>query len=54
MNGLIEGELAPGEYAALCFLPEGSTFHDDGSFGEGTGMPHFMQGMFQTFDVVDA
>ncbi|HET6391473.1 MAG TPA: hypothetical protein VFG13_01490 [Blastococcus sp.] len=39
-------ELEPGRYAAVCFIPEGTT-HDT----EGSGPPHFALGMLAEFTV---
>jgi hypothetical protein len=40
-------DLEPGEYAAVCFFPVGSTGLDV----EGTGPPHVAEGMIHTFTV---
>lgn len=43
-------ELEPGEYAAVCFIPVGSTPESEGSEGS-EGPPHFTQGMIAEFSV---
>lgn len=40
-------DLTPGTYAMLCFIPSGTTGEDV----EGTGPPHFTQGMVHEFTV---
>ncbi len=40
-----------GEYAALCFIPTGTVMAEDGSVTEGSGPPHFVQGMISEFTV---
>jgi hypothetical protein len=50
---LVVADLEPGDYAALCFVPVGSMMHEDGEMTEGTGPPHFVEGMMQEFTVVD-
>lgn len=50
-QGLLTGEFVPGDYLALCFVPEGTAVADDGSMTEGAGTPHFMHGMQQEFTV---
>ena len=44
-------DLAPGEYIALCFIPVGTSMSHDGEFVEGTGAPHFTEGMQHEFTV---
>jgi hypothetical protein len=48
-------DLAPGRYAAVCFLPKGATpeamAEMESSGSEPTGKPHFMLGMAQEFEV---
>lgn len=54
---IMEGELTvadAGRYAAICFIPVGTTEMPDGPPGEGeepSGPPHFTQGMVQEFTV---
>ena len=45
-EGMLVADLAPGEYVAVCFIPVG-TMPDH----EGTGPPHFVEGMKQEFTV---
>ena len=40
-------ELEPGDYAAACFIPQGTTSEEE----EGDGPPHFMEGMLAEFTV---
>ena len=40
-----------GEYAALCFVPTGTVMSEDGEVTEGSGPPHFVQGMIAEFNV---
>jgi hypothetical protein len=40
-----------GEYAALCFIPTGTVMSEDGEVTEGSGPPHFVQGMIAEFNV---
>lgn len=40
-----------GEYAALCFVPTGTSMTADGEVTEGSGPPHFVQGMLTEFTV---
>lgn len=47
-QGLLVVDIEPGDYAALCFIPTG-TMVDGGGMTEGTGPPHFVQGMIQEF-----
>jgi uncharacterized cupredoxin-like copper-binding protein len=49
-QGLLVVDIEPGEYAALCFIPTGTTM-DGGEMTEGTGPPHLVQGMVQEFTV---
>ena len=49
---LVVADLEAGEYIALCFVPDGSMMHD-GEMTEGTGPPHFVEGMMQEFVVAD-
>lgn len=49
-KGLLVGDFEPGDYIAICFVPVGTTMAD-GTMTEGTGEPHFMQGMQQQFTV---
>lgn len=49
-KGLLVGDLEPGDYLATCFVPTGTTMAD-GVMTDGTGKPHFMQGMQQEFTV---
>ena len=50
-QGLAVLDLVPGEYIALCFVPTGTVMGEDGEFVEGSGPPHFMQGMQTEFTV---
>jgi hypothetical protein len=43
-------DLTPGEYIAVCFVPTGSKIDASGEH-EGSGPPHFMQGMKKEFTV---
>lgn len=52
-KGLGIFDLTAGDYIALCFVPTGTTMAEDGSFTEGTGVPHFMGGMRHEFTVGD-
>ena len=49
-SGLGILELEPGEHIALCFIPVGTTF-EGGVPTEGTGPPHFVEGMQVEFTV---
>jgi hypothetical protein len=49
-QGLMVADLVPGEYAALCFIPTGTTMGEDGE-KPGDGPPHFTQGMMTEFTV---
>jgi hypothetical protein len=40
-----------GEFAALCFIPTGTVMTADGDVTEGSGPPHFAQGMIHEFTV---
>jgi hypothetical protein len=40
-----------GEYVALCFISTGTVMSADGEFTEGSGPPHFVQGMIHEFTV---
>jgi hypothetical protein len=42
-SNYVDLELSPGEYVAICFMPD--------HLGEATGQPHFMLGMMQSFTV---
>lgn len=44
-------DLTPGNYIAVCNVPAGSTFAEDGSVAEGAGQPHVMLGMSFEFAV---
>ncbi len=49
----------PGDYFALCFVPQGTTSFDTPSMAPGAsaapqGLPHFMLGMRQTFTGTEA
>ena len=50
-SGLLIADLTPGEYIAICFIPVGTSMGDDGEFVEGTGAPHFTEGMQHEFTV---
>ena len=50
-KGLSIVELVPGDYVVLCFVPTGTSVGADGTFTEGTGVPHFMGGMKEEFTV---
>lgn len=43
-------DLVPGDYIAVCFIPQGTMVFEDG-YTEGTGPPHFMLGMRTEFTV---
>lgn len=43
LSNYIELNLTPGEYVAICFMPD--------HLGDATGQPHFMRGMMQSFTV---
>jgi hypothetical protein len=43
LSNYVTLELTPGEYFAICFMPDHA--------GEATGQPHFMLGMMQSFTV---
>lgn len=47
-------DLEPGDYAAFCFIPMGSSVSADGAVTEGTGAPHFVAGMTHEFTVTAA
>ena len=49
-QGLVIADFEPGSYAALCFVPSGTTMDDTGEH-PGDGPPHFMQGMQTEFAV---
>ena len=44
-------DLVPGDYLATCFVPTGTEVASDGTVTEGTGPPHFAQGMTSEFTV---
>ena len=48
---LLVVDLTPGSYAALCFMPMGTSVTADGTMTEGTGAPHAMSGMVKEFTV---
>ena len=48
--GVLTADLVPGEYIALCFIPEGSVAGAEGSTPP-EAMPHFMHGMRHEFTV---
>ena len=48
--GVLTGELVPGDYIALCFIPAGSIAGADGSTPP-DATPHFMHGMRHEFTV---
>ena len=54
-TGYTAVDLAPGRYAAVCFMPKGATPEAmakmESSGSEPTGKPHFMLGMAQEFEV---
>lgn len=50
-QGLMIADLAPGDYLAVCFIPVGTSVSETGEFTEGTGPPHFTQGMRHEFTV---
>lgn len=50
---LVVADLEPGDYVALCFVPDGSMMPEGGEMTEGTGPPHFVEGMMHEFTVVD-
>lgn len=41
----------PGDYLAVCFLPDGTILQADGTAMFGTGVPHMMKGMQAEFHV---
>lgn len=49
-QSLLIAELEPGDYAAVCFVPTGTTMDESGEH-PGEGQPHFMQGMLSEFTV---
>ena len=49
--GTLVADLEPGDYVAVCMIPEGTVVAPDGSFTEGTGGPHAMLGMSFEFSV---
>ena len=49
-QALMVADFEPGDYAALCFIPTGSTM-DHGEEPDGEGPPHFTQGMKTEFTV---
>lgn len=49
-SGMVAANLAPGDYVALCFVPDG-TMIENGGMTEGTGPPHFTKGMKTEFTV---
>ena len=49
-QGMLVVDIEPGDYAAVCFVSTGTTI-DDSGMTEGTGPPHFIQGMFSEFTV---
>lgn len=50
---LVVADLEAGDHLAICFVPGGSMMHEDGEMTEGTGPPHFVDGMIREFSVVD-
>ena len=50
-KGLVTANLTPGDYAAICFIPEGMTMSTDGRMTHSSGPPHFAKGMIATFTV---
>jgi hypothetical protein len=42
----VTADLTPGEYVYACFIPTGTTMD-----AEGTGAPHFMEGMMGSLTV---
>ena len=50
-SALVVVELTPGDYAALCFIPMGSSMTATGTVTEGSGAPHAMSGMVKEFTV---
>lgn len=49
-QGVLIANLTPGDYVAVCFIPDGTRLVD-GEFVEGEGQPHFMLGMRSEFTV---
>ena len=49
-QGLLIADFEPGDYAALCFVPTGTTMDAEGEH-QGDGPPHFVQGMKSEFTV---
>lgn len=49
-QSLLIADFEPGDYAALCFVPSGTTMDEEGEH-EGDGPPHFVQGMKAEFTV---
>ncbi|MEO6989236.1 MAG: hypothetical protein ABI239_11375 [Aquihabitans sp.] len=49
-QSLLIADFEPGDYAALCFVPTGTTMDDEGEH-QGDGPPHFMEGMKAEFTV---
>lgn len=49
-QALVIADLDAGSYLAICFVPTGTTVDDSGQH-EGSGPPHFMEGMQQEFSV---
>lgn len=44
-------DLEPGDYVAVCFVPQGSTYVSEENETIGTGPPHALSGMVNTFTV---
>lgn len=44
-------DLEAGEYVAICFVPTGTSMSPEGEVTEGTGAPHFAEGMLHEFTV---
>ena len=49
-QSMLVADLEPGDYMAVCFIPTGTTIDDSGEH-EGSGPPHFVQGMKAEFTV---
>lgn len=50
-TALLVVDLTPGDYAAMCFVPMGSSTSSDGTVTQGTGAPHVMSGMIKELTV---